>query len=148
VSSKDHASALLRLAAVVTAATLGALIGIGHRLGDARLPLASIGAVVLRRTASATSADLVGLGVVLCVLAGLLWSALFTWLVRVHTWQPLVAAVAVAVIAHTLSWIVAWWTGTGLATLLPLGDRIVLAVVLAGALVVGTRFAFPASRSA
>jgi len=34
-------------------------------------------------------------------------------------------------------------SGSGLATVLALGDRIVYAVVLAGALVVGMRFAFP-----
>ena len=48
----------------------------------------------------------------------------------------------------TLSWIIAWSSGSGLASVLALGDRIVYALVLAGALVVGMRFAFPSQYKA
>jgi hypothetical protein len=76
------------------------------------------------------------------------WSWVAVWLVRARHWRRTLAATAVAVGAHVFSWIDAWWTGGGLASALPLGDRIVLAVVFAGALVVGMRFAQPVSQSA
>ena len=44
--------------------------------------------------------------------------------------------------------IVAWRTGNGLASVLPLGDRIVFAVVFAAALAIGIRFALPSRREA
>jgi hypothetical protein len=56
------------------------------------------------------------------------------------------SAVLIASGQFILSWIIASSSGSGLATVLALGDRLVVAVVLAIALVVGMRFAFPSSR--
>jgi hypothetical protein len=70
------------------------------------------------------------------------------WLVTRLRLSNLVAAVIVALGELALSWLVAWSRGAGVATILPLGDRIVLALVTASALVVGMRFAFPSLRNA
>jgi len=70
------------------------------------------------------------------------WSVICIQLARAFTRRD-VAAGVVAVSQFIFSWIIAWSSGSGLASVLVLGDRIVYAVVLAGALVVGMRFAFP-----
>jgi hypothetical protein len=127
---------------VVAAATAGALVAIGHRLGSIVLPFAAIAASLLRRTATSSNGSLVTLGLVLHVLITLFWTAIFAWLVRARNWRPVVAAIVVAAVVHVVSWLVAWRTGSGLASLLPLGDRIVVGAIFAGALVVGIRFAF------
>jgi len=143
-SVNDHAPSpsSLPLGLVVAGATTGALIAIGHRLGSIGLPFAAIAASLLRRTATSADPELVTIGVGLHIVVTLCWSALFVWLVRDRVWRRGVAAIVVAGIAHVVSWIVAWTTGNGIASQLPLGDRIVLAVVLAASLAIGIRFAF------
>lgn len=131
----------LVVGAVAAAATTGALIAIGHRLGSIGVPFAEISAALFRRTASGGEAGLVFAGLVLHVAFMLLWSAVFVWLVARARWRPVVAAVVVAVGAQALSWLIAWSTGRGIATVVPLGDRIVLAIALAISLVIGIRFA-------
>lgn len=125
---------------VAAAATTGALIAMGHRLGGARVPFAAIGAVLLRRDSSGAAAVL--LGILLHFAIVLMWSVVFVWLTEHLMRRDALAAGAVAVGHFMVAWIVAWMTGRGLSTVLTLGDRIALAVVLAGALVVGMRFAF------
>lgn len=127
---------------ITAAATSGALVAIGHRMGSAGFPFAAIGAAAGGRTAAGGSPALVAGGVAIHVLLVLVWSALFVWLVRDRRWPAGGAAIAVVVGAHALAWIIAFATGHGLASVLQLGDRIVYAVVFAGALVVGIRFAF------
>jgi hypothetical protein len=133
---------------IVAAATTGALIAIGHRLGSVGLPFAAIASVLLRRTPTSSDPSLVTIGVGLHVVLTLAWSALFAWLVRARYWAPGIAAAGVAVLAHAVSWLTAWSTGKGVASVLPLGDRIVLAVVFAAALAIGIRFAFSPKREA
>lgn len=131
---------------VVVAATTGALIAMGRRLGSPGFPFASIGAIVFRSSGFAIDLrSLVG-GLLLHVVFVFLWSMLAVQLAR-----GLGRALAAALTATTqfiVSWIVAWWSGSGLASALALGDRIVYAVVLAGALVIGMRFAFSLTRNA
>jgi hypothetical protein len=138
----------LPLGLVVAGATTGALVAIGHRLGSVGLPFAGIAASLLRRTATSADLELVTIGVGLHVVLMLCWTALFVWFVEERRWRPGVAAIVVAVLAHGASWVVAWATGNGLASQLPLGDRIVLALVLAASLTIGIRFAFSLKREA
>jgi hypothetical protein len=138
----------IAVGSVTAAATTGALLAMGHRLGSAGIPFASISAALLHRTASTAAVGLVFAGVVLHAAATFVWSMMYVWLVRHIHWRVGAAAIAVGSGAFVVSWLVAWSTGSGVASVLPLGDRLVLAVVFAGALVVGMRFAFPVSQSA
>jgi len=135
-------SAGLVVGSVASAATTGALIAIGHRLGSAAVPFAAISAVLFHRTVSGSAVGLVFTGVVLHAFAIFVWSAIFVWLVRSLRSRSIAAACGVSIAALVLSWIVARSAGGGLSTVLPLGDRLVYGLVLAAALVVGMRFAF------
>jgi hypothetical protein len=121
---------------VAAAATTGALVAIGKRLGGVAFPFAAIGDVVLRRSTSSA----VAAGVLIHVAAAFLWGAIYLWLVR-RGWRDWRAAVLIGVAQLGSSWLIASATGRGMATLLPLGDRIALALVLSAALVAGMRFA-------
>ena len=131
---------------VAAAATIGALIAMGRRIGSAAFPFASVGAIVLHSSGFAIDSRILVSGVVLHVLFIFLWSALAVQLAR--GLGPALAAVLTATTQFVVSWIIAWWSGSGLASALALGDRVVYAVVLAGALVVGMRFAFSLMRNA
>lgn len=133
---------------VAAAATTGALVAMGHRLGSIALPFAAIGAVLFRRTVTAESAVLVFTGLVLHVTIVFLWSVVFVFLVRRAQWSDVLAAIVIAGGALVTSRFVTSFTGAGIASVLQLGDQLVLAVVYALALVVGMRFAFPLSRNA
>jgi hypothetical protein len=141
------ASATIFVGSIAAAATTGALLAIGHRMGGASLPFAATGATLLRQTVSGASAGLVLAGFALHVALVFAWSALCVWLVRAHGWRPMLAAFAVALAAHVASWLAAWSTGYGVASVVALGDRIVLAAVFALALVAGIRLALFAPRS-
>lgn len=134
--------------AVAASATTGALIAIGRRLGNAGTPFAAITAAMLDRTASGSQPALVAGGVLLHLAATFAWSFAFVWALRTMRWRTDASAIAVAAAAFVVSWLIAWSTGNGLASVLPLGDRVVLAVVFAGSLVVGIRFAFALSHNA
>jgi hypothetical protein len=146
VSARPISPAVV-VGSVASAATTGALIAIGHRVGSIGLPFASIGAVLLRQSVTTTAALMVVTGLVLHIAVTWLWSLIGVQLARAITTRAVAAGViAAGVVAagqFTLSWIIAWSSGSGLASVLALGDRIVYAVVLAGAMVVGMRFAFP-----
>ena len=131
---------------LAAAATTGALLAMGRRLGSVRILFAAIGTVLLRTPIAITiGAALTGL--VLHLAGAFVWSALAVRLARGFR-RRLLAAGLTATTQFTVSWIVAWWTGRGLSSVLALGDRLVYAVVLACALVVGMRFAFLMSRNA
>jgi hypothetical protein len=148
VNERAASPSSLPLGLVVAAATTGALIAIGRRLGSVGLPFAATAAALLRRTATSSDPALVTLGVGLHIVLTLAWSALFAWLVRARRWSVATASLVVVVVAHTINWLVAWRTGNGLASVLPLGDRIIFAVVFAAALAIGIRFAFSPRREA
>lgn len=120
----------------------------GHRLGSATLPFAAVGAALLRRTPTVSDAGLVAVGIVLHITMVFVWSALFVWLVRAARWRDIAAAITVALGAFLLGGVIASLSGVGAATVLPLGDRVVLALAFAGALVLGMRFAFSPLRNA
>ena len=125
---------------VAVAATTGALVAVGHRLGSTGLPFASIAGVPFHQAAS--SARMVTTGLVLHAVVIFVWSLICVQLARALARRDLAAGV-VAASQFTFSWVIAWSSGSGLASVLALGDRIVYAVVLAGALAVGMRLAFP-----
>jgi len=136
----------LEIGLVASASTTGALLAMGHRLGSASLPLRSIGAVfglsqLGGSWAEAAASFLVGLCVhVALVLIG---GVLFQYLRFYLKGRSLVSGVAVGVVSFALTWSIAMITGRGPGAVLPLGDRIVLAIVLGGSLLIGMRFAFP-----
>jgi hypothetical protein len=133
---------------VAAAATTGALIAMGHRMSSAAVPFAAISAIIFRRSAASGAVGLVFTGIVLHLTAMFVWSVVCVWLVERLRWSSIVAAVFIGAANFALSWLVAWGTGEGLASILPLGDRIVFALILTVALVVGMRFAFLSSRNA
>ncbi|MEP6493883.1 MAG: hypothetical protein ABJF01_14475 [bacterium] len=130
---------------VATAATTGALVAMGHRLGSASLPFAAIGGVLFGRSAGAGT---VVAGVVGHVAAMVLWSVLFVRLAERLRSRDALSAGIIAAAQFVVGWIIAWMSGRGLSSALLLGDRIAFALVLGGALVVGMRFAFSLSRNA
>lgn|SRR5689334_2197920 len=120
----------------------------GHRMGSAAIPFAAISATLFRRTAASGAVGLVFTGIVLHVTVMFVWSVVFVWLVEHLRWSSIPAAALIGVAHFALSWLVAWGTGAGLASILPLGDRIVFAFILIASLVVGMRFAFFPLRNA
>ena len=147
-ASAGPASTGVIVGGVAAAATTGALIAMGHRMGSAAMPFAAISATLFRRTAANGALGLVFTGIVLHITVIFVWSVVFAWLVERLRWSSVVAAAFIGAGHFALSWLVAWGTGEGLASILPLGDRIVFALILTASLVVGMRFAFFPSRNA
>jgi hypothetical protein len=138
---------LTSIGGIASAATGGALVAMGRRLGSAAVPFAGIGAAVAHRTVDGRAAALVVLGIIVHVLVTFGWSVAFLSFVR-HIGRPVVGAIAIAVCAFLLSQIVTIVTGRGVASVLALGDRLVLGAIFAAALVLGMRFAFFPARDA
>ena len=133
---------------ITSAATTGALIAIGHRLGNAGIPFAAMSAALFHRTAAGGEVGLVFAGIVLHITVMFVLAFVCVWLVERLDLSRVVAAGLVALGELALSWVVAWSSGSGMATILPLGDRMVVAVVTVLALVIGMRFALPSLRNA
>lgn len=119
----------------------------GRRAGHPAFPFAAIGAVPFQRTANSGMVGLVFPGFVLHVAAMFVWAVAYVWLARL-TQRRVVSAVIVAAAHFGASWLVAWASGRGIAAVLPLGDRLLLAVILAVSFVVGMRYALPPLRNA
>ena len=132
---------------IAASATTGALIAMGRRAGHAAMPFASIGAVPFERTANSGVVGLVFTGFILHVAATIVWSFIYFWIAE-RTRRPVISAIGVASANFIASWLVAWASGRGIASVLPLGDRVLYAAILAAALVVGMRYAFSTSRNA
>ena len=132
---------------ITAAATTGALLAMGRRQGSAGLPFAAIGAAFSHETTSAVAANLVLGGFVLHVLAMIAWGLVFAWLTG-RLGSALIAALVTTVAAFAFSVLVTLWRGSGLASVLPVGDLLVLALVFAVSLVVGMRFALATLRNA
>jgi hypothetical protein len=144
---REHETAsVFIVGCVASAATVGALIAMGRRLGSTGFPFASISAIVFPSTGFAIDMRSLFGGVLLHVAFIFLWSMLAVQLAR--GLGPTVSALLTATTQFIVSWTIAWWSGSGLASALVLGDRLVYAVVLACALVVGMRFAFSLARNA
>jgi hypothetical protein len=125
---------------LAASASTGALIAMGRRLGSIRLPFAAIGATLAHTTISSGTTSLVIVGFMSHVLLSFVWAIAFVALVT-RGWRLATAGIAIGCSQFALSWITARVTGTGLASVVPLGDRMVLAVVIAASLVVGLRVA-------
>jgi len=132
---------------VAAGATTGALIAIGHRLGSVGLLFSAIGAFVQPRASTLGPTASVGIGLLVHVAVVFVWSAIFVWLAA-RLAHVFVAALLVAIAQFAASGIAARAASSGLASVLPLGDRLVYAVVLGAALVVGMRLAPPLLRNA
>lgn len=136
------------LGSIAAAATTGALLAIGRRLGGVGVGLGAIGNVLVHAPGGAGTTAAVVVGLVVHLVAMFLWTAVFLELWRRVGHRDVVAALAVAIAELALSWIVARASGAGIATVVPLGDRVLLALILALSLVVGMRFAFSPLRNA
>jgi hypothetical protein len=134
---------------IAGAATAGALIGFGVRFGTPLRPFNTVAAAVLGQFAfgaASPPAFVTLVGIVLHFAIALAWGVAYVYAVgrsRGYRWQWGLAA---GVAMFFLTSLFARALGIGLGTLLPLGDRIVLALVLALALPVGMGFALRASR--
>ncbi len=140
-------SIITTIGTLAASATTGALIAMGHRVGGASLPFAAIASVLFGRELGAGSSRLVLAGLLLHLVATFVWTAVFVWLLRSWDGRDVLAALVVGAAELTYSWSAAHVTGAGIATLLPLGDRVVLAVILSASLVAGIRFAFSRGES-
>ncbi len=127
---------------VAASATTGALVAMGHRAGSAALPFAAIGAVLFQRTPSSGAVGLVLTGLVLHVIGIVVWSAAFVWIAERGITGHFAAAALVGIGQFLFAWLVAESSGHGLASVLSLGDLLVVSLVLALSLVVGIRLAF------
>lgn len=136
------------LGSIAAAATTGALLAIGRRLGGVSVGLGAIGNVLVHAPGGAGTTAAVVVGLVVHLVAVFLWTAVFLELWRRVGRRDVVAALIVAIAELALSWIVARASGAGIATVVPLGDRVLLALILALSLVAGMRFAFSPLRNA
>ncbi len=128
---------------VVASATAGALIGFGLRFGTPARPFNAISSVVLGARAQGewTFVPAVTLlGLLLHIAFSLLCGVIYVEAAE-RSRRDYVAALVIAIAALLLSSLLAALFGVGLAALLPLGDRLVLAAVLGLALPLGMRFA-------
>jgi hypothetical protein len=124
---------------IAASATSGALVAMGRRAGSATAGFDAIGRFVMSGSGPVWLP-----GLTIHVLLTLAWAFLFGVLTERRRWSAWRAAASVGAVSFLLSWIAARTSGGGLAIVLPIGDRVVLAIVLAVSLVVGMRFALPA----
>ncbi|HKO16946.1 MAG TPA: hypothetical protein VJU87_11955 [Gemmatimonadaceae bacterium] len=142
---RDWILAGLTTGVLAASSTAGALLAFGLRLGTPARPFNAIGALLLGGDAMqvfgfAAGPTLVGvlLHLVAVVACGVLYAALVGRKGHSVAW-----AIVLAILALAASWAIGHSLGVGLAPLLPLGNLIVLGVVLALSLPIGMRFAFP-----
>jgi hypothetical protein len=116
----------------------------GRRAGSPGLPFSTIAHIFAgSQLVRVSSASVIG-GIMAHVIVAMAWGLVFALLVERWRGRVVGAALVVALAGLVLSWLLARVAGRGLATLLPIGDRLILALVFAIALVVGMRFALPA----
>jgi len=132
---------------LAASATAGALIAIGRRLGSIWLPFAAIGATLAHRTISGSATGLVVVGLAIHVVMSFAWAILFVSLVT-RGWRPWTAGVATGFAELLVSWAVVRMTGEGLASLLAIGDRLVVAIVSVASLIIALRLAVDRWQSA
>jgi hypothetical protein len=141
-------SPIVVLGSIAAAATTGALLAVGRRLGGPGVALAAIGNVVVHAPGGADTAPAIVVGLALHLVAAFAWTAVFFALWDRLQRRDILAALIVGTAQLALSWIVAGASRAGIATVVPLGDRVLLALILALSLVVGMRFAFSPLRNA
>ena len=116
----------------------------GRRLGSSGLAFSAIASVVTGAQFVRVSLVSVVVGAMLHVFVSIAWGIAFAVLTERWRGRSILAALAVAVVAFVISSLLARVAGRGLAVILPIGDRLILYVVFAVALILGMRFAFPA----
>jgi hypothetical protein len=116
----------------------------GRRLGSGGLAFSAIASVVTGAQLVRVSLSSVVVGAILHVFVTIAWGIVFVLLTERWRGRSLAAALVVAVVAFVISSLLARVAGRGLAVILPIGDRLILYLVFAAALVLGMRFAFPA----
>lgn len=133
---------------VSASATAGALVAMGKRLGGVFIPFDAIGRMLTGAPAPLIgwSAGTVALGIVTHVAVATFWAIVCARLILRWHGHRYLAAVAATAAWFSASWTMGRLAGKGLATLLPLGDHIVLALVFAMSLVIGMRFALSEGR--
>lgn len=133
---------------VAAAATGGALVGLGLRFGTPARPFNALAAYLLGPAVQALwqFSIVTVVGLLVHVVVSCLCGLAFVALVERSGGGELGWAILVSVVTFGVSWLVAAWLGIGLATLLAIGDRLVLAVVLAASLPLGMRLAFSMAR--
>ncbi len=133
---------------VAASATAGALIGFGLRFGTPARPFNAISSIVLGARAQGEWAFALVptvVGVILHIAFSLACGVIYAELVD-RLRRDYVAALIVAIAAFFVSTLLATLVGIGLATLLPIGERLALAAVLGLSLPLGMRFALSLSR--
>lgn len=133
---------------IAAAATSGALVGFGLRFGTPWRAFNTIAAATLARGSGSLGAPfaITVIGVVVHVLASIVWGLLYALAVERSGGHRWVWGALVAVVMFLATSALAALSGAGLGSLLPLGDRIAIALVLALALPLGMRLANPAIR--
>lgn len=134
---------------IAAAVTSGMLVGFGIRFGTPLRAFNSIAAAVLARTPGGSIGAPLAVtlfGVVFHVLTSVLWGIIYAYCVERSGGHPLLWGFVVAAGVFLLTGLFASLSGEGLATLLPFGDRVALAIALALALPLGMRLAHPAIR--
>jgi hypothetical protein len=130
--------------AVAASATAGALVAMGRRLGSGGLAFSAIASVFAGAPFVRVSTGSVVAGIVLHFLVTVAWGIAFVILAEQWRGRSIAAALIVAIVAFVISSLLARVAGRGLAVILPIGDRLILYLVFAAALVLGMRFALPA----
>lgn len=133
---------------IAAAATSGALVGFGLRFGTPWRAFNTIAAATLARGSGSLGAPVAFtvVGVALHVLASIVWGLLYAFAVERSGGHRWLWGVVVAFGMFWATWAIAALSGAGLGSLLPLFDRIAIALVLALALPLGMRLALPAIR--
>lgn len=130
---------------IVFAATAGALLGFGLRLGSGALPFNAVASLALGRVAARSGA--VGwatlVGVVIHGVGALAWTTLGAALARRVGGRIVLAALLTALVAVLAMLLAQRVMSVGPAVILGTGQQLALGLVLAAALVVGMRFAPP-----
>lgn len=134
--------------ALAAAATAGALFRVGMSAGAPALPFNAIAALLVgpHTVASRGLVPSTVVGITVHAAATITWALGYEWLVARgggHRWLwGLVVAAAWLLVSGAVDRI----AGAGLASAVDLGDRVVVAVVLAVTLAIGMRLAFPGMR--
>jgi hypothetical protein len=134
---------------IAGSATAGAMIVLGRGLGGAGIPFAAVVSPVspLAAAIGAISTAAVIVGALVWLLMSAAWGAVFAWLVVEWRGRTVIPGIVVGVSQFLIGSAAARASGRGMATVLGAGDRIVLELLFAAALVIGIRFAFSPHRA-
>jgi hypothetical protein len=129
---------------LAASATSGALVGFGIRLGTLARVFNAIGSIVLGPEAFAVygyAASPTLVGALLHICAMIVCGLVYVSLVTISHGREIAWALVLSAATMVLAWFLARRVGVGPAVLLPAGNLLVLAAVLAGALIIGMRLA-------